>query len=147
MDVENNEAAKELTKDRLGKWLSVVEERNLRNGHIDYVTDVLNKWATDKKRLNPNASEVKKAMALGMLYRGDGINSILDNHALLDTYNNGTDRDFENAVFDFYGDSTYNDANGKTHYKPERARMHKEFIDNYLQRQEEKRLQELQEQQ
>ena len=59
-------------------------------------------------------SEAKKAMALGLLYRGDKLTTLFDNPTLRDAYYGGTDKDFEKAVADYY-----NSKNLK-----ERAKLH-----------------------
>ena len=43
VDVEYNEAAKALTEGREGKYLTELEERNLRNQHIEYSLGVVDR--------------------------------------------------------------------------------------------------------
>jgi hypothetical protein len=100
VDVENNVAAIELTKDRPGKWLTEDEERNLRLSHIEENQRILDKWTP--KILEEYPSEEKKAMALGLLYRGDGMKSILKNPSIRDAYFSGTAEDMQDAITDYY---------------------------------------------
>lgn len=120
VDIKYNDKARELVKDRKGKWLSEKEERDLRNSHIDYVMGRIDKWTPQMLQEMP--SEEKRVIAAGMLYRGDGIKNIIKNPALRDTFYSGTPKEFSKAVEDFYKEKNSN------HYQPERARLHKEFM-------------------
>lgn len=120
IDVTTNKKATEITKGRKGKWLTEQEERNLRNSSVNYAENILEKhWG------NANASEGKRAMAIGMVYRGDGP-SIWNNSALKNAYYNGSDEDFQRAVSNFYN------IKGR-HYQPERARNHNTFMNSQRQ--------------
>lgn len=100
VDVKYNKKAEELTRNRQGRWLKEEEERELRNSYIDYTNDILRKWTPGILAEYP--SEVKQAIASGMLYRGDGIKTILKDTKLRDAYFGGSDKEFSNAVADYY---------------------------------------------
>lgn len=100
VDVVYNNQAQALTNHRKGKWLSEEEERNLRQGHTDYIEDRLNYWTPQMLREMP--SEEKKAMALGMLYRGDNIKKIVNNPSIRNAYYSGSDKNMQKAVSDYY---------------------------------------------
>ena len=123
VDVKYNKAALNVVKDRNGKWLSEQEERDLRNSHIRESMRVLDKW-TPKMLASP-PSNSKSAMAAGMLYRGDGIKSIVKDPAMRNAYYSGSDTDFSNAVEAFYRDRSIK------HYQPERAKNHTRFMESY----------------
>ena len=116
VDIKYNDAANDLTNDRSGRWLSEGEERQLRNNHIENMQAVLDKWTP--KILAQEPSEKKQAMAIGLLYRGDGIKSIKDNPVMRDAYYSGTDQDFQNAVADLYRKKKVS----------ERAKQHNQFM-------------------
>ena len=116
VDVEHNKETKKTVQGRAGRWLTETEERELRNSHIDEVKDVLKKW-TPKVLATP-PSNAKQAMALGMLYRGDGIGSVLKSPALRDAFYGGSDTDFQKAVGDYY----------KTKGLSKRAQNHNQFM-------------------
>lgn len=118
MDINYNDATKALAAKRKGQWLSEEEERNLRLNHINDNQETLDKWTPKILRNAP--SEEKQAMALGMLYRGDGIKSIIKNPTIRDAYYSGTDEDMQNAVSDFYQ---------KKNYTP-RAEKHNAFFNS-----------------
>lgn len=117
VDVRYNKDARKLTEGRKGRWLSEEEERDLRNKHIGYSLDILGKWTP---KVVKKLSEVKQAMATGILYRGDGVGSIINNSVMRDAYWGGTDADFQQAVSDFYQQKRLS----------ERARNHNTFLDN-----------------
>ena len=123
VDVENNIAAARLAKNRPGKWLTEEEERNIRLSHIGDNQTTLDKWTP--KMLREAPSEEKEAMALGMLYRGDGIKSIIKNPALRDAYYSGSAEDMQRAVSDFYEKKL-----------PERANNHNKFFSSKSQKTE-----------
>lgn len=123
VDVENNIAAARLAKNRPGKWLTEEEERNIRLSHIGDNQTTLDKWTP--KMLREAPSEEKEAMALGMLYRGDGIKSIIKNPALRDAYYSGSAEDMQRAVSDFYEKKL-----------PERANNHNKFFSSKNQKTE-----------
>lgn len=116
IDVEYNNDANKLTRNREGQWLTEQEERNLRNKHIDYGLDRLNFWTP--KILATPPSEAKQVMAEGMIYRGEGVKTILNNQKLRDAYYSGSDRDFQKAVSDHYKKKNLN----------ERAARHDRFM-------------------
>ena len=102
VDVINNDAAKQLTDGRKGRYLTEAEERELRNGHIDYSQTIVNKWTPRSVLISP-PSEAKRAMAAGMAYRGDNIYwNIVKNPAMSAVYYGGSDADFQKAVSEFY---------------------------------------------
>lgn len=69
IDIVRNEEAVPVVQDRYGKWLTVQEERDLRNSHIDYANDVMDRHSKQNPALsNPNI----RSMAAGVIYRGDG---------------------------------------------------------------------------
>lgn len=100
MDVRYNDATRALTANRKGQWLTEEEERQLRQNYTDYINDKLNDWTPQILREMP--SEEKKAMALGMMYRGDNVKKIIKNPTLRDAYYSGSDEDMQKAVSDYY---------------------------------------------
>lgn len=118
IDIKYNKEASELAKDRDGKYLTEEEERNLRDRHVDYITGILDK---NTPPLANYPSDIKQAMAKGLLYRGDGIKTILNNPSLQEAYLHGTDDNFEKAVADYYTDKGLG----------ERARLHTDFVDSH----------------
>lgn len=119
VDIVKNDAAASVVNNRTGKWLSEEEERNLRQNHLDYVEDKLNKWAATSYITRTPISDEKKAMALGMLYRGDGMGSIVRNPAIRDAYYSGSNEDMQKAVSDFYQKKL-----------PSRSKNHNKFFDS-----------------
>lgn len=118
MDINNNNDTKALTANRPGKWLTEEEERQLRLKHLEDNQKTLDRWTPQMLREMP--SEEKKAMALGMLYRGDGVKSIVKNSTLRDAYYSGSDEDMQRAVSEYY----------KAKKVPERAANHNKFFNN-----------------
>ena len=118
MDINNNNDTKALTANRPGKWLTEEEERQLRLKHLEDNQKTLDRWTPQMLREMP--SEEKKAMALGMLYRGDGVKSIVKNPTLRDAYYSGSDEDMQRAVSEYY----------KAKKVPERAANHNKFFNN-----------------
>ena len=102
IDVIYNDQAHALTNNRQGRWLSEEEERKLRKDHTDYIEDKFNKWMATPYILRQAPTEEKKAMALGMLYRGDGVGSIINNTSIRDAYYSGSNEDMQKAVSDYY---------------------------------------------
>lgn len=102
IDVIYNDQAHALTNNRQGRWLSEEEERKLRKDHTDYIEDKFNKWMATPYILRQAPTEEKKAMALGMLYRGDGVGSIINNTPIRDAYYSGSNEDMQKAVSDYY---------------------------------------------
>lgn len=102
IDIANNKDAITLTRGREKQWLTEDEERNLRLSHLDYNEDVLNKYLPPENLLSQPISEEKKAMALGMLYRGDGIQSIVKNPTISKAFFHGSTEDMQHAVSDYY---------------------------------------------
>lgn len=102
IDVIYNDQAHALTNNRKGRWLSEEEERKLRKDHTDYIEDKFNKWMATPYILRQAPTEEKKAMALGMLYRGDGVGSIINNTSIRDAYYSGSNEDMQKAVSDYY---------------------------------------------
>ena len=100
MDVNYNTATVDLTKDRPGKYLTEEEERELRLQHIKESGRVLDKWTPQILREMP--SEEKRAMAIGMIYRGDGVKSIVHNPTVNKAYLYGSNEDMQKAVSDYY---------------------------------------------
>lgn len=119
IDIKHNKDAAELTKNRDGQWLTEGEERELRNNYISYCESKL-----DEHLPNPNASEAKRAMAIGMIYRGDAL-SLYNNASLKELYYHGSDTDFSRAVDSFYNQQKTN------HYQPERAKNSTKFMQSY----------------
>ena len=126
IDVKYNKDAVKQTRGRKGFWLSEEEERALRNKHIDYSLGVVDR--NTPKILKQPPSENKRAVAAGLIYRGDGKKTIIDNPTLRDTYYTGTDEDFQKAVADYY----------KQKGITERARKHSEFLKTNVSKPEEK---------
>ena len=117
MDVNYNAATKALTEGREGKWLSEEEERQLRLDHMSDNQKTLDKWTPQVLREMP--SEEKEAMALGMLYRGDGIKSIIKNPEIRNAYYSGSDEDMQKAVSRYYEKKI-----------PSRAKNHNTFFNS-----------------
>ena len=119
VDVEHNKRASALASKRPGMWLTEEEERELRLSHLDYDQEVLDKYMPPTSLLDQPISDEKKAMALGMLYRGDGIKSIIKNPAISEAFFHGTNQDMQKAVSDYY-------TNEKPH--KERVVSHNRFF-------------------
>lgn len=117
MDINYNNETKALTVNRPGKWVTEEEERQLRLNHLKDNQKTLDKWTPQILREMP--SEEKKAMALGMLYRGDGIRSIVKNPSIRNAYYSGSDKDLQKAVSDFYQKKM-----------PSRAENHNKFFNS-----------------
>lgn len=107
MDVNYNDATKALTASRNGKWLTEEEERQLRLSHLDDNQRTLNKWTASSYITREPISDEKKAMALGMLYRGDGVGSIVRDPTIRDAYYSGSNEDMQKAVSKFYRKKGY----------------------------------------
>jgi hypothetical protein len=71
--------------------------RQFQNNTFKYLEGVLNRRAKDLK-----LSDNKRIMAMGVLYRGDGPKLWNKNHPLSQAFFNGTDKDFSNAIFNYY---------------------------------------------
>ena len=71
IDIKRNIEARNLTKDRLGQWITEKEADTLMNNHLKYIEGVA------KRRIKgfDNFSKEKQAAILGMLYRGDSVQS------------------------------------------------------------------------
>lgn len=119
VDVIYNDDARTLTNGRQGRWLTEEEERRLRQEHTDYVEKILNKWTADSYITKTPISEEKKAMALGMLYRGDNIKNIVKNPAIRDAYYSGSNEDMQKAVSNYYQKKI-----------PSRAETHNKFFNS-----------------
>ena len=117
MDINYNNETKALTANRPGKWVTEEEERQLRLNHLKDNQKTLDKWTPQILREMP--SEEKKAMALGMLYRGDGIRSIVKNPTIRNAYYSGSDEDMQKAVSKFYQKKM-----------PSRAENHNKFFNS-----------------
>lgn len=115
IDVVENKDARALTQGRKGQWLSEDEERRLRLKHLDYINEALDK-NTPWSILRNQPSEEAKAMALGMLYRGD---SVMQNPKVREAYLSGSDEKMKKAVSDYY-------TNENPH--KERAANHNKFF-------------------
>lgn len=107
MDVNYNDATKALTASRNGKWLTEEEERQLRLSHLDDNQRTLNKWTASSYITREPISDEKKAMALGMLYRGDGVGGIVRDPTIRDAYYSGSNEDMQKAVSKFYRKKGY----------------------------------------
>lgn len=116
MDVNYNTATVDLTKDRPGKYLTEEEERELRLQHIQESKRILDKWTPQILRNMP--SEEKRAMAVGMIYRGDGIKNIVKNPTINKAYLYGSNDDMQKAVSDYYQSKKVS----------ERAQRHNQFF-------------------
>ena len=116
MDVNYNNATVSLTKNRAGKYLTEDEERELRLQHIKESERVLDRWTPQILREMP--SEEKRAMAIGMLYRGDKVKNIVNNPSMRKAYLFGSDEDMQKAVSDYY----------KSKKVSERAQRHNHFF-------------------
>lgn len=117
VDVMYNNKAHALTNNRQGRWLSEAEERKIRNEYIEDNAKILERYLPSML-LRQYPSEAKQAMALGMLYRGDGIGSILHTPDINEAYSSGTDEDMQKAVSNFYEKKI-----------PSRAANHNKFFD------------------
>lgn len=118
MDVNYNKATADLVKGRNGKYLTEDEERELRLQHIKESEKVLDKWTPQILREMP--SEEKRAMAIGMLYRGDKVKNIVNNPSINDAYLFGSDEDMQKAVSNYYQSKKVS----------ERAQRHNQFFNS-----------------
>lgn len=100
VDIVYNDQAHALTDRRAGRWLSEKEERELRKEHTDYVENRLEYWTP--KMLREMPSEEKKAMVLGMMYRGDNVKKIINDPSLRNAYYSGSNKDMQKAVSNYY---------------------------------------------
>lgn len=113
-----------LRKQREGRvYLTVDEEKKFRE---DYIRKDLNKIYTNNTTGFAPKSDgfhimtpKRKAIAFGLLYRGDGKKLWNSGNPIYDTFWHGTDDEFEQAVINFY-----------TPFLPERVRNHKAFWGN-----------------
>ena len=137
MDINYNNETKALTVNRPGKWVTEEEERQLRLNHLKDNQKTLDKWTPQILREMP--SEEKKAMALGMLYRGDGIRSIVKNSSIRNAYYSGSEKDMQRAVSDFYqkkmpsraaNHNKFFNSRGQSTYSPSRFESPK-FVPKY----------------
>lgn len=137
MDINYNNETKALTVNRPGKWVIEEEERQLRLNHLKDNQKTLDKWTPQILREMP--SEEKKAMALGMLYRGDGIRSIVKNPSIRNAYYSGSEKDMQRAVSDFYqkkmpsravNHNKFFNSRGQSTYSPSRFESPK-FVPKY----------------
>lgn len=138
MDVNYNDATRALTAHRKGKWLTEEEERQLRQDHTDYIEDILEDWTPQILRVIP--SEEKKAMALGMMYRGDNVKKIINNPSLRNAYYSGSDEDMQKAVSNYYqinkqaprakNHNKFFNSRGQSTYNPSRFESPK-FVPKY----------------
>lgn len=102
VDIENNAAAKKLTANRRGKYLTEQEERALRNAHIDYSLGALDRHDTIPGIKVDEISPRKKAEVVGLIYRGDA-NQIWDSNTTLGkAYRSSNENDFHKAVDKYY---------------------------------------------
>lgn len=120
VDVIHNDQAHALTNGRQGRWLSEEEERNIRNAYIQDNQRTLNKWTASPYILRQVPSEEKQAMAVGMLYKGDGIGSIVNNPAIRDAYYSGSDQDMQKTVSNHYRNKGF----------APRAKLHDQFFNS-----------------
>ena len=123
VDVEYNEAAKALTEGREGKYLTELEERNLRNQHIEYSLGVVDRH---KKKIPglENMSPRKEAEAVGLIYRGDGLKLKDESHPLGRAYRSDNEDDFHQAVSDYYRSKGLNTrANNNNLFWKEKSRI------------------------
>ena len=71
IDIRYNNAAKNLVKNRKGQWLTDKEVTDLMNQHLQYITGVAKRKIKGFNTFSPK----KQAAILGMLYRGDSVQS------------------------------------------------------------------------
>ena len=101
VDILNNAEAKEIASSREGQYLTEQEERDLRNAHIDYSLGVLGRM-NDTIPGMEDISAQKQAEAVGLIYRGDA-NVLKDRNSKVGkAYRSTNDKDFHNAVGDYY---------------------------------------------
>lgn len=125
IDVEQNDKAHALTSGRKGQWLSEEEERNLRNQHIKYAQDVIDK-NTPAGSLSYGMSPEMRATAAGVIYRGDGKKLWNQNNSLGKAYSTGDEQTFDKAVQDYYTKRNLH----------ERVRNHQRFMQEQKQKKE-----------
>ena len=113
-----------LKKDNNGTYLTEADEHKVRQHTIQEKDNTLNRLLK-KNKLNIELSPNKRAMALGLIYQGYG--KILfnpngtDSNKLHNAFINGTDKQFSNAIYNFY----------KTRHS-DRAERHRTFWDGKL---------------
>ena len=91
IDIRYNNAAKNLVKNRKGQWLTDKEVTDLMNQHLQYITGVAKRKIKGFNTFSPK----KQAAILGMLYRGDSVQSNVN-------VNEPNDTKFLNAVHTYY---------------------------------------------
>ncbi|MBO7337198.1 MAG: hypothetical protein J6U33_00965 [Paludibacteraceae bacterium] len=111
----NNKFVKRAIPDWEHAQLTAQKEREIRLRYIEELTRIYDKYVD----ANLHFSEKRKAIALGLMYHGMGPH-LWTNHndGLYESFWDGSDDDFENAVTKFY-DGTFT----------ERSQRHKAFWD------------------
>lgn len=97
LDTRTNKHVADFLRRNKRNWLSDSEMRALQNTSFNYFEGVL-----DRHSKGLNLSNNKRAMALGLLYRGDGTKLWNNAHPLSQAFFNGTDKDFSNAIYNYY---------------------------------------------
>lgn len=105
VDIVYNPEAANIVQGRDGKWLSEQEERDLRNRQLEYDLDILKK-NTPAPLLANTYSPEGKAMAIGLLYRGDRKNLLIKDTPLKRAYYSGDENKFTQEVQRYYNKST-----------------------------------------
>lgn len=98
LDKRTNNDVRQFLDTNKRDWLTDAEMLNLQSKSFQYFEDVL---ARNTKGLN--LSNIKRAVAMGLLYHGHGKKLWNRNHILSKALFNGSDQDFIDAVTKFYG--------------------------------------------
>lgn len=139
VDILNNEAAIALTQSRPGKYLTEREENQLRNNHIQYLLDVIDRRKKNKNPALDNMSPKKQAQVLGILYRGDANELWNENSTLGKALNSKDDTAMDKAISEFYnlkglGERARNDAAfWEDHSQQTKQNQQKTIITNAIQ--------------
>lgn len=145
VDVLNNLDTKTLTKNRPGQYLTEKEEHQLRNAHIQYLLNVINRRKEEDNPALKNMSPKKQAQVLGIMYRGDAPELWKENTILGKALISDKDEDMDKAIKDFYeskglGERAKNDSifwnNQKTQNKPKAAAVPQTHINNTVEYQD-----------
>lgn len=145
VDVINNLATKTLTKNRPGQYLTEKEEHRLRNEHIQYLLDVVDRR---KESSNPSLKDMspkKQAQVLGIMYRGDAPELWNETTVLGKALVSDKDGDMDKAIKEFYeskglGERAKNDSifwnNQKIQNKSKAAIVPQTHINNTIEYQD-----------
>lgn len=116
MDVVHNKPTSKLVTGRDGKWLTSEEENQLRNAHIDEVQKAIAR-KYDTYPNSRNMTPRMRAMATGVLYRGDADELWTKGTPMNKAYAAGDDNAFDKALQTYY----------ESKKMPQRVKNHKTF--------------------